>query len=118
MRISNDIKSLSSLLISIFVALFGLIFVYIDRFTSIENQFINLAILLAFGTIVFYFIYILKNIKASIPIIICSLCIVFVEPAPCDILIALSIFSFILNPKYYNKAIKGLTLAEYALLLY
>ena len=105
MRINNNIKSLSSLLISIAGVFIGLVFVYANRFTSIENDFINLAILFAFVILVFYFFYTLKNTKASIPFIICSLCIVFVEPAPCDMLVVLSIFSFILNAFIYKKSI-------------
>lgn len=92
--------------------------IYATRSDSIKEQVLILAIFPCFIIFVSYLLYTVKNPKKTIPIIICASWLVYIEPAPCDILAGLAIIAFILNIGVYKKPIPRLSFTEILLSFY
>lgn len=90
-------KIFLSLLITLIAIFCGGLFFHIITLSSHYNEFFIIGAFLLLAAFAIYFFYVLASPEALLPFIICSSCLVFIEPAPTDILGALAILSLFIR---------------------
>ena len=108
----NDIWILS---ISIFAG--GALYL-LQKSYGIRHDFIVLLFFCGFILLIAYFLYVLKNPTASLPFIIYLSFLVFVEPAPFDILTILALLALVLNRIVRSEKALQISLVEFFLILF